>query len=155
MNMDDLLVWLQNTIPKNATVLDVGCGDKWYWKHIQAQFIGIDAFPKFEPDFLLDLNIDNIPDVKVDVALMLDFIEHLPKERGKQLLQQAKEKATVVVVLTPLWWSENTELLNDPKSPYYRNVYNIHQSLWTCEDFLDFERIQTLSLRYYHGIWRA
>jgi hypothetical protein len=151
----DMNTWLRKNIPKRSRVLDVGCGDKWYWPKVRARFIGVDAFPKFKPDYLLDLEHDDLPNIRVDVVLMIDFIEHLPKERGIQLLQQAKERANTVIVLTPLFWDENTRLFNDPSSDYYQNVYNLHQSLWQPEDFLGFERILTVSTEYYHGIWHV
>ena len=77
-----------------------------------------------------------------DVLLMIDFIEHLEKERGIIILEQAKQVARkVVLLLTPLWWQDNAVNVNNPDLWCYGNKYDYHKSLWTLEDFAGWDRI--------------
>lgn len=147
--------WLQRVIPAGGTVLDVGCGDKWYWQYINAKMIGIDAWPAFSPDYLLNLEVDDLPDVKVDAVLMADFLEHMSKERGKEILEQAKQRANLVMVLTPLVWSANDRAFFDKKGNYYQDPFVFHKSLWGPADFPGFTQVAALCPGYFHGLWRA
>ena len=142
--------WLKEQIPAGATVLDVGCGDRWYWPRVNAKFIGVDAWEKFKPDYLLDLEVEDLPQVKVDVVLMSDFLEHMTKDRGLQVLEQAKILGKVLV-LTPLWWDDNRKSFEDAKGNYYRNEYVLHRSKWSVEDFAGFEQNTVACPGYFLG----
>lgn len=146
--------WLRSVIPAGATVLDVGCGDCWYWPRVNAKFIGVDAWAKFEPDHLLDLEHDDLPTVPADVVLMADFLEHVSKERGLQLIAQAQQIAPLVLVLTPTVWSANEAPFHDSKGHYFQNPHVLHKSLYGAEDFAGFERVTDRCDGYYLGLWR-
>lgn len=155
MNMKPVILeYLRNEIEPGSFVMDVGCGDKWYWPFIDAVFIGIDSFAKFKPSCLLDLNKDNLPAIEPDIVLMLDFIEHLPKERGKIVLQQARQRAKKkVIVYTPLFWDVNDKLLHNKSSDYYGNEHNLHKSLWTDGDFEGFQEKATFYGKFLFATW--
>jgi len=64
-------------------------------------------------------------------------------------------------LLTPLWWSDNAENVNNSALWCYGNKYDYHKSLWTLDDFVGWERqhstIMTENTRipdkYYLGCW--
>ena len=165
------LKWLQKEIPKDARVLDIGCGNKWYQDHIEADFLSIDAFEECDPDILLDLEKNDLPSFtrSFDLVLMLDVIEHLTKERGKAILQQAQAYACIrgrLILLTPLWFDDNAEAAENDKNPF-----QLHKSVWTPSEFPENEfwmRITEVESfnpgmskdpryhdGYYLGIWKT
>jgi 2-polyprenyl-3-methyl-5-hydroxy-6-metoxy-1,4-benzoquinol methylase len=167
--MDGLEVWdstniygqvMKNVISKDYTLLDIGCGDKRISKYI-IEKLGfkrentktIDAWPKSEPDYLLNLVKDDLPTERFNVILMLDFIEHLPKERGAKILEQAKDIClNKIILLTPLVWSDNISAVKDTGSWYHGNSFELHKSLWTIDDFEGWERIDSFN-NYFFGVW--
>jgi len=147
--------WIGNQVVKGSKILDIGCGDRWYWKDVEAHWLGLDAWEKFEPDFLVDLEKADLPYVKADAVLMADFLEHMTKERGKVILDQAKRLAPTVMVLTPLRWDDNSKSFNDESGNYYRNKYVLHRSLWSADDFPGFEQNTVACPGYYLGVYRG
>ncbi len=152
-------------LPKTGgSLLDIGCGNKTYSdpfvdKHWVAT---VDAWTKVNPDFVINLEKDPLPfdDNTYGTTLMLDFIEHLEKDVGYKVLEEAKRVTRDhIIMLTPLAWSNNKHNVNNPSLWCYGNEYDIHKSLWTPEDFKDWERI-TENLfpgcnNYYIGVWNA
>ena len=140
-------------------VLDVGCGTKNILGKIKLQNITtLDAWPKFEPDILHDLNNLPLPmkDNSFDIILLFDVIEHLDKKAGIRLLEELKRVTRKhILVLTPLWWTPNDDYTKDTNSPYYGNVFNIHKCLWESHEFVGFERLFPIGYleKYFFGIW--
>jgi len=67
-----------------------------------------------------------------DLIFMGDMLEHLEKEPGYQLLNDALEKAKrAVIVTTPKFETAQTDLCANPLER--------HHSLWAVRDFLKFE----------------
>jgi SAM-dependent methyltransferase len=143
---------------KHARVLDLGCGDKTLATLIQGTVTTVDLWEKFKPDVVWDLNQTPLPfgDDSFDMILMIDVIEHLEKERGMELLREAKRitKGTILL-LTPLWWTDNLDCMSDKDSPYYENPYERHKSLWAKEDFKGWTEVTELGFirNYYIGVW--
>jgi len=152
--------WIKSNIVSNDVVVDIGCGDKGISQQINCKkLITVDAWEKANPDILVDLENSELPlqDNSVDVILLIDFIEHLTKERGTVLLKQLKNIVRKkILLLTPLWWSDNSENVNKKDTWYYGNTYDYHKSLWTLDDFIDWERIFDVYKHedYFIGIWR-
>lgn len=134
----NLLEDLQSLISKqNDTVLDIGCGNKFH-SNYGLKTITIDAWDKLDPDYLIDVTKKSLPfkNKSFDIVTMLDFIEHLKKEDGYKVLNEAIRVAKKrVIILTPLFWNDNSEHVNNPRSWAYKNPYNYHLSLWTIKDF--------------------
>jgi len=139
-----------------AKILDLGCGDKSLSKLLNCPVTTVDIWEKFNPDVVWDLNETPLPfeDNSYEVVLMIDVIEHLSKAKGERLLKEVKRIAKrTVLLLTPLWWTENVECMMDKNSPYYENPYERHKSLWAKEDFKGWTEVTDLNFirNYYIG----
>lgn len=140
-------------------VLDLGCGTKEISDSVTLKNLTtLDAWPKFKPDILHDLNTLPLPIEKdeYDIAILVDVIEHLEKDAGLRLLEELRHKVkSHILVLTPLQWNTNDSLLQDKESAYYGNTFNLHKSLWLPEDFVGFEQIFPVGYlkNYYFGLW--
>jgi len=143
----------------NSLVLDLGCGNKVLAQSLKSKVTTVDIWEKFSPDIVWNLNDIPLPfeNDSFDVVLIIDVIEHLKKKKGLDLLEEAKRLCKkAVIVITPLWWTDNIENMMDEGSPYYQNPYERHQSLWERKDFKGFEEIDELSFigNYFVGVWK-
>jgi cyclopropane fatty-acyl-phospholipid synthase-like methyltransferase len=153
--MDGMNQFILENVQPDDTVLDIGCGVKFRTSClINNKIVSLDAWDKVNPDILLDLEINSLPfeENSFDIILMIDFIEHLSKDSGKKLLTETyKICKKKIILLTPLWWSDNSENVNNPELWCYKNNYDLHKSLWTVEDFKEWESIP--QGQYYLGVW--
>ena len=148
-------------IQPEDSILDCGCGTKEfsnYLKNKGHKVTTIDAWKKFNPDILHDLNKTPLPleDNSVDIVIIIDVIEHLDKKSGQRLLKELKRIVRKnIILLTPLWWTLNNENVDDIKSEHYQNFNDLHKSLWTKRDFLDWHQISNVGFldKYYLGVW--
>jgi len=146
---------------QGGKILDIGCGDKTMIQTLKNQNITtVDGWEKFKPDLLWDLNNTPLPyeDNSFDTVLALDLIEHLNRENGVALLQDLKRIARKnILLLTPLFWTDNTQNVQNSDSPYYQNLYDLHKSRWTLDDFKDWTRItdKLYYKDYFLGVWEA
>ena len=163
----ELAKWLAGMVSAGDRVLDVGCGTKWYWPHLQARgatVFGLDAHAEFAPDFLMDLERqDTLAHLgPFDVVLVLDLIEHLERGHGERMLpqfQRLSKRSTIL--LTPLEWDDNAGNVVNPDSPYFGNEYNYHRSLWGPQDFEGWRRVEHLRFTrptrktggFFLGVW--
>lgn len=132
----NILGWLQAFSLESDTVLDVGSGDGRSHNIPVKSIETVDCWPAANPDYLLDLEKDDLPAKSYDVVLMIDLLEHLEKKRGVEILRQAQNIATrAVVVLTPLKWDANQDAFNELGGFYEGNEHILHRSLWTLADF--------------------
>lgn len=139
-----------------TSVLDVGIGfgkygvllrealdipyeryDKSQWT---ARIDGIEAFEGYKNpihDFVYNNVIyatvseclDNL-DV-YDVVLLIDVLEHFPKEEGMEVIEQLllhTQKALLI----------STPIDPAPQTEYLGNAFEVHQSQWTAADFSRF-----------------
>ena len=148
---------LYRNTPLNATVLDIGCGDKKY-SNISPNTTTLDAWDKVNPDILLDIENNDLPfeDNSFDVIYLMDIIEHLEKERGVAILEQCKRICKQnIIIFTPLVWEDTTKYIEDKTLWCYGNEYDLHKSLWTLNDFTDWKKLATSACykHAYMGKW--
>jgi hypothetical protein len=163
---NDMLVgYLMGAVEPGSTVLDLGCGPKLYSDPLKPQcsdVFTVDAWEWVEPDMVANLETDLLSYLilqKFDYILMLDFIEHIDKQAGLRLIEEAKTLANKkIFLLTPLEaiWTENHENVDNPDLWCHGNSYDIHKSLWTPEDFEGFTRIHLRGFEHYYvGYYEA
>ena len=153
-----LPAFLNTLIPEGSAVLDLGSGDKKLAGLLHAKVTTVDAWEPFKPDVVWNMNKTPLPfkDKSYDTVLLLDTIEHFKKEKGVEVLKEAKRICKKsVIVLTPLWWTDNLDNMNDENSSYFGNPFEAHQSLWSVEDFQGFKPLTELRLirNYFFGVW--
>ena len=136
---------IMSLIPKNSTILDLGCGNG-------APFIGTDFpsltgvdiwkkkfnMPEYDVIYFNDIReIDKFfPDKFFDVVTAIDVIEHLEKEEGIKLIEDTEKLALKkIIFFTPKKWRENKDSFENKKWWSYGNKNCIHKSLWTEKDF--------------------
>jgi SAM-dependent methyltransferase len=156
-----LAKWMYQNLNPCGETLDIGCGTKWYYKYIKPDgLISVDVWKATEPDILLDVSKNPLPfpDLHFDTVLMLDIIEHMERDEGWSLLDEAyrvcKKK---LVLVTPIYWNDNGEAVrNHPEKVHRGNPFNYHKSLWQPEDFgHEWRRVHGVfhKKRYYFGVW--
>ena len=133
-----------------CVVVDLGCGRGFYGMVIRQNFgnvklIGVDIWPPYleeargRYDELVRADIrDYVKQMGfVDVALMMDVIEHFEKEEGLRLLGELRRRAGHIFVSTPLF--------PYPQGPLEGNPYEEHKSYWSREEMesLGFRTIYT------------
>ena len=115
--------------------LDLGTkeahGGKW-----RVRLEGVEIFEKYKNPMwgiydkvhITDIREFIDKDVKFDLVVMTDVIEHFTKEEGTQILNRLKEiAAKAVMVSTPAIWIE--------QGAAYGNEAETHRSMWSCQDF--------------------
>jgi len=162
---DNLVAYLQSQIAAGSSVLDLGCGPKMYSDPLRDQcnrILTVDAWDWVEPDVVANLETTALKDItqdRWDYVLMLDFIEHLDKFAGLDLIEQVKQIVNQrIFLLTPLEsiWTENHENVDNPNLWCHGNEYDLHKSLWTPEDFSGFTRVNIVGFDdYFVGYYAA
>jgi hypothetical protein len=160
---DNLVAHLRSCISSGSSLLDLGCGPKLYstaLKDLCDPILTVDAWDWVEPDIVANLEttpLSAITDQRWDYVLMLDFIEHLDKDAGLDLIDQVKKITNRgIFLLTPMdtIWTDNSEHVDDPRLWSHGNNYDLHKSLWHPEDFLGWQRINLPKLdNYYVGYY--
>jgi SAM-dependent methyltransferase len=124
------------------SVLDVGCGSSSPLAKVKKHFysVGVDIHRpsiiesrkrKIHDDYKVGnvLAIDKLfKPREFDAVIALDLIEHLPKEKGRELLKKmAKLGKKKIILLTPNGFISQT--------PYDGNEFQKHVSGWDVDDF--------------------
>jgi len=139
---------LEILIPKTSKVLDIGCGNKNH-SNYSINTTTIDAWEKVNPDILTDVTKDFpvFKDNEFDIVTMIDFIEHLEKEDGYKVLEESIRISKRVIIFTPLFWDDNSENVTNKNLWSYGNPYDYHKSLWSEEDFSDWNTVRIFSYK--------
>lgn len=155
---DQLIAFLRQQIKPGSSLLDLGCGPKLYsdaLKDLCDHILTVDAWSWVEPDVVANLEITPLKDVTTknwDYVLMLDFVEHLDKARGLDLIEQVKAQVNHgIFLLTPMEeiWTDNSEHVEDPRLWSHGNSYDLHKSVWSPADFVGWQRISLPKLDNY------
>lgn len=148
--------WIFHNIT-SGTVLDIGCGNKWYYPFISANSItSVDAWADLKPDIVCQVGKNSLPfdDNSFDTVLMFDVIEHLSKLQGEDAISEAKRVCrNILYLLTPVIWQDNALAAAKLKNPFQH-----HLSLWAHSDFegqkkWKFIRGVFKRTEYYFGKW--
>ena len=129
--------YVQTLVDPLHKTLDLGSGRGDY-SDLAFNTTTVDAWEGVDADYYIDLEKEKLPfeDNSFDTVMMIDFIEHLEKEAGLRLIEDCKKIARKRIVLfTPLFWTDNSENVENPDCWAYGNPYDYHKSLWTQEDF--------------------
>ncbi len=130
-------------------LVDVGCGIRPYIYSNSKFHVCIEPFKEYiniAKSVFKDLNmlflnnyalegLRQFPDKSVDTVIMIDLIEHLTKEDGYALLQEADRiTKKQIVVFTPLGYLSNHREGNDAWGLNGQEMQE-HKSGWLPEDF--------------------
>lgn len=162
---EDFAKFFKPKVKPETVLLDIGCGDKGKTAWARAQgtkVIHVDAWDKVNPDILCDVAKEKLPidDKSCDIVLMYDFIEHLTKEEGYSVLKEAQRVCRgEIILVTPIFWTDNLHNVNNPNLWCFGNEYDAHKSLWMPEDFEElpgWERVLGShdDTKYYLGVWK-
>ena len=146
---------------KPSTILDIGAGHgKWgvlcteylrYWCDIIPEVDGVEVFSEYAPgahsayrkmfyENIMD-KLDIVEDY--DLVLIIDVIEHLSREEGRQLLDKVKKH---YIVSTPSYWSA--------QGASFGNIHETHVSRWTEDDFANSTLVGDATGRYHILGWQ-
>jgi len=140
-------IQIMSLIPKDKTVLDLACGNglPFFGKKFPS-LVGVDIWkkkfdmPEYDEVYIHDIReiTKLFPEKSFDVVTAIDTIEHLTKEEGFKLIEDAEKLAlNKVIFFTPKKWSENKDSFENPKYWSYGNEHCLHKSHWTEKDFTD------------------
>lgn len=123
-----------------------GLYDKSLWQH------RIDAIEIFEQyitpvykyvydEIFVGDAVEIVPEISryYDLVLLVDIIEHIDKERGKQLLRMLRRKSQALLISVPRKTGLQKALFNNP--------YEIHRSQWKKSDFLEIDSCSFIRCR--------
>ena len=121
-----------------SSVLDIGCGSNSPIQNMDVHYtLGVDSFKPYvekskikgiHTEYMIaDINKIEFKERSFDAVIALDFIEHLDKETGYQLIKKMQKWAIIkVILLTP-----NGHVWQDD---YDNNESQKHQSGWSAEE---------------------
>jgi 2-polyprenyl-3-methyl-5-hydroxy-6-metoxy-1,4-benzoquinol methylase len=140
-NIPQILDIIEELKPK--TILDVGFGRGKYGFLVREYFhdIEIDGIEIFEPyvtpahrQTYRDIKISNALEswpISYDLILLIDVIEHWPKDKAKRWLSNVVDLGAKVLVSTPCH--------DIPQGAVNGNEWEAHVSHWNINDFSTFE----------------
>ncbi len=134
---------LQNELSDCISVLDLGCGPNSPIKNCKniKYSVGVDAFEEYitqskqkeiHTEYIQN-TIENLvfEDKSFDAVIMIDVLEHLTPEVGKEVIEKAKHWArNKVIINSPNGFIHQAELDNNP--------YQKHLSGWTVKELRQF-----------------
>jgi hypothetical protein len=124
------------------------CKQRYQAETWETKIDGIEIFPDYVGDLQRliynDIYIGDAFDCleklgDYDLILLIDMIEHLPKERGFELLELIKKKSKTALISTPV----RVISLGKP-SMKYGNKYESHVSKWKREELERFGCVQQI-----------
>lgn len=129
----------------DATVVDIGCGNKPYQKYFKAKYVGVDPFPDTNPDIKSNAWDIPLPDNCADAIILNQALEHIQKTEAtiKEVFRLLKPGGLVIVTV-PM----TMRLHGIPVSLKDASVQNIPlhiSSIWK-EDYYRFTKFGLLYL---------
>jgi len=133
--------WIRTETYGSSVVVDFGAGffDKLNCVSHHAKKIGIEVFPSYcayaKPGIRVvcdDMRnwAAHIKGPECDTAMLIDTIEHLPKDDGLKLLRELTESFRKVIVFTPEgFYPQDADVTG------FGNEWQVHESGWTADEF--------------------
>jgi cyclopropane fatty-acyl-phospholipid synthase-like methyltransferase len=134
--------------PNTILEIGVGCG-KWgllcfeylkFWHGVTPTIDGVEVFPEYKnPAYGIYrtvyyddiINIENSIRIEsYDLVLAIDVIEHIEKEKARNILNKAKR----YLVSTPGYWNA--------QGAVFGNEHERHVCLWKDSDFINSTRVR-------------
>jgi len=131
------------------SVIDLGCGigisSGWARSVGVRDIVGVDCYEGYRTKASEQCNfvcadaleyISGLEDRSFDIALMIDLIEHLDKDKAEALIQQAQRVSDHIIIFTPngFWEQDGTESYPE----YGFNPAQVHVSGWDEMDLKEF-----------------
>mgnify|MGYP001254048087 CR=1 FL=1 len=149
--LNEILELISRTNPQ--TMLDIGVGfgkygvlsreflEFWDGRNVindwKRRIDGIEAFKEYRNpvyDYVYNniyfgnaLEIIRTLDLKYDLIIIIDVIEHFPFDEGYALIEESIKKTKNLIISTP------KDLV--PQSDYYGNEFEVHKSQWKKKHF--------------------
>ncbi len=158
--MSGLWMYLNKYIPPDSTILSLGCGvmqelglspytEDAGKGSISLQYKKLKGVDIWEPyikilnEHGIDAMVGDVNEAgslfepkSYDVVMCCDIIEHLKKEDGYKLIENAERIASKATIFyTPTKWFDNRTSVEDKKFYSYGNPYHHHLSYWSADDF--------------------
>ena len=146
--------YLESKFSREASVLDVGCGNGTYYELLKGYFKRIDGVEVFKGNIekyrlrekysnIYNKDIEDFRYKWYDIVIFGDVIEHLGVEEAKKVIEYANDRCREMIVAVPYCYKQG--IVED-------NVYEIHkQDDLTNEIMLD--RYKELELMYKNEVY--
>ena len=85
--------------------------------------------------------LDFIPNIKYDLILMIDVLEHFTGEQGEQVLKMIIENSESAIITTPVQVMEQNVVNN--------NKFEIHRSQWTSDGLIKYGNVFIISNTFF------
>ena len=132
-----LIGFLKSKINDGSTLLDIGCGPKLYsdpFLNICSKVLTVDAWSVTNPDILLDVEKNSLlpflNGISYDYILLLDFIEHLDKTAGINLINDCKTICNKEIILL------NTNKTYDGSQLIYKDILTVKEEFSVVNNIL-------------------
>jgi SAM-dependent methyltransferase len=130
---------LDNAIAKTLeghefnVMLDIGCGPGTLGKTLKKyckRLIGIEPFAPHADaarksgayDEVIGADVRKAELPKADAVVMLDFIEHIPKKEGVNLIKTLQKTASAIILATPSKFHDNLDQVGATNNPSERHL---------------------------------
>jgi protein-L-isoaspartate O-methyltransferase len=121
------------------TILDVGCGQgslgNILKKHCK-KLVGIEPHEPYAKlarkagyDEVISADVSKAVLPEADAVVMLDFIEHIPKKEGLNLIQTLQKTVKMIIITTPSKFHDNLDVVKETNNPFEKHV-----SHWSSDD---------------------
>ena len=126
---NDIKYYVEKNIPKESSVLDIGCGHGHYAKLLKDYFInkmhGVEIWQKYIDEYSLESLYSKIYNVNIldfrfdyyNFIIIGDVLEHLSREDGTKLISYLYDRCDEILVVVPY---------HLPRDIVNENKYEIH-----------------------------
>ena len=137
-----ILYLIKKYHPQAQSVLDIGCGDGYFFH--QYQGVGIEPCELFKKPNIINRPIEEVSlDEKFDVIICLDVLEHLENDAIiKRFLDQNLQKKGIAIISVPA----HRKLFNQ------HDLANHHYRRYDKQDFVSLLQEYSPTVYYYNSL---